>query len=178
MSIKKWERKIDEFMEQTKRIVYSMSDPDNYQPTAIFTVNDNEVALAVVPADKHDVYTVVTNMAFQMQTECIAVCMNSWIVTSPRDEDYEKDENGKPRWVGPMPSQHPNRVEALQIWASYGDKQMQLMLPYDRQKNGKVKNFQKEIRMGFNDEGAEVVNYLWNDAIERMRSKDFKPWKG
>jgi len=38
-----------------------------------------------------------------------------------------------------------------------------------------VKNFQEEIRMGFNDEGAEVVNYLWNDAIERMRSKDFKP---
>lgn len=174
MSIKKWERKIDEFMEQTKRMVYSMSDPDNYQPTAIFTVNDNDVALAVVPMNKHDVYTVVTNMAFQMQTECIAVCMNSWIVISPRDEDYEKVENGKPRWVGPMPSQHPDRVEALQLWASYGDKQMQLMVPYDRQKNGKVKNFQEEIRMGFNDEGAEVVNYLWNDAIERMRSKDFK----
>jgi len=105
--------------------------------------------------------------------------MNTWIVPPEAltDDDFEIDENGeRGEWRGVMPSEHPNRLEALNLWATYGKKQMQLTIPYTRQPNGKVKNFSKEIRYGFNeDSDITMKNYLWLAALERMRNKDFKP---
>ena len=175
INIKKWERMLEQFMEQTKSIVYNLDDPDRYIPTALLANNDDVTLAVLTGMDKYDVYTVVTNMAFQNQTECIAVCMNTWIVQAYGEEDFEVNEDGDKEYVGPIPSQHPNKREALNLWASYGAKQMQLTVPYDRQSSGKVKNFLEEIRFDFDDEEMTLENYLWLDALAAMRDKDFKP---
>jgi len=161
VSRKKWERRIDDFVEETKRIVYNMSDPDGFLPTALLLNSQEEAMVMVLDLDKHDVYTAITRLAFQMQTECIAVCFNTWYV-----EDF--DTEGLP------PSQHPDRKEGLNFWAAYGKEQMGVIVPYTRQANKKVKDFGEEKRFGFDNE-SNLKNFLWDAAIEKMRSEDFKP---
>lgn len=173
ISKKIWERKIDDFVEQTKRIVFNMSDPDNYVPTALLLNSQGEAIIMVLKMDKHDVYTAITRLAFQTQSECIAVCSNMWYVEATGlDENEYKD--GK-KYEGLPPSQHPNRKEGFHFWAAYGKEQFGLILPYSRQANKKIKDFGEEIRFGYDDDDNRWVNYLWDDAIERMRSEDFKP---
>ena len=87
---KKWERQIDDFVEQTKRIVFNMSDPDNYVPTALLLNSQGEGIVMVLDLDKHDVYTAVTRLAFKTQSECIAVCFNTWYVESEDLDKYRK----------------------------------------------------------------------------------------
>ena len=170
---KKWERQIDDFVEQTKRIVFNMSDPDNYVPTALLLNSQGEGIVMVLDLDKHDVYTAITRLAFQTQSECIAVCSNMWYVEST-DLDENEYKNGK-KYEGLPPSQHPNRKEGFHFWAAYGKEQFGLILPYTRQANKKIKDFGEEIRFGFDDDDNRWVNHLWDAAIERMRSEDFKP---
>ena len=174
ISRKKWERQIDDFVEQTKRIVFNMSDPDNYVPTALLLNSQGEGIVMVLDLDKHDVYTAVTRLAFQTQSECIAVCFNTWYVESEDLDKYRK-EDGELEYDGLPPSQHPDRKEGIHFWAAYGEEQMGLVVPYTRQANKKVKDFGEEKRYGFDDDGSTMKNYLWDAAIEQMRSKDFKP---
>ena len=171
---KKWERQIDDFVEETKRIVFNMSDPDNYVPTALLLNSQGEGIVMVLDLDKHDVYTAVTRLAFQTQSECIAVCSSTWYVESEDLEKYRK-EDGELEYDGLPPSQHPDRKEGFYFWAAYGKEQMGLVVPYTRQANKKIKDFGEEIRAGFDDKNARFENYLWDAAMERMRSKDFKP---
>ena len=173
ISKKIWERKIDDFVEQTKRIVFNMSDPDNYLPTALLLNSQGEAIIMVLKMDKHDVYTAITRLAFQTQSECIAVCSNMWYVEAT-DLDEKEYKDGE-KYEGLPPSQHPDRKEGFHFWAAYGKEQFGLILPYTRQANKKIKDFGEEIRFGFDDDDNRWVNYLWDDAIERMRSEDFKP---
>jgi len=174
MSRKKWERRIDDFVEETKRIVYNMSDPDNYLPTALLLNSQGEAIIMVLELDKHDVYTAITRLAFQTQSECIAVCSSMWYVDSIKTDEYT-NKDGEVKYDGVPPSQHPNRKEGFYFWAAYGKEQMGLIVPYTRQANKKIKDFGKEIRAGFGDENNRFENYLWDAAIEQMRSEDFKP---
>lgn len=174
MSRKKWERRIDDFVEQTKRIAFNMSDPDNYIPTALLLNSQGEATIMVLKLDKHDVYTAITRLAFQTQSECIAVCSNMWYVDRIKTDEYT-NKDGEVEYDGLPPSQHPDRKEGLHFWAAYGKEQMGLIVPYTRQANKKIKDFGKEIRVGFDDDNNRFENYLWDAAMERMRSEDFKP---
>lgn len=168
ISRKKWERQIDDFVEQTKRIAFNMSDPDDYLPTALLLNSQEEAIVVVLQLDKQDdVYTAITRLAFQTQSECIAVCSNMWYVGRKVDGEVEYD--------GPPPSQHPDRKEGFYFWAAYGKEQMGLIVPYTRQANKKIKDFGEEIRAGFDDDDTRFENNYWDAAMERMRSEDFKP---
>tara|TARA_B100002019_G_scaffold135751_1_gene117038 strand:+ start:367 stop:897 length:531 start_codon:yes stop_codon:yes gene_type:complete len=174
ISKEEWEKKVYGFVDETKRIVYNMSDPDNFLPTALLMNRQGEGMIMILKLDKHDVYTAVTRLAFQEQSECIAVCSNTWYIEREAMRKYI-DEDGELDYDGPPPSQHPDRKEAFHFWAAYGDKQMGVILPYTRRADGSVKNFEKEKRFGFDDDNNTLKNYLWDAAIERMRNEDFKP---
>jgi len=174
ISRKKWERRIDDFVEETKRIAYNMSDPDNYVPTALLINSQGEAIIMVLELDKHDVYTAITRLAFQTQSECIAVCSNMWYVDRIKADEYT-NKDGEVEYDGLPPSQHPDRKEGFHFWAAYGKEQMGLIVPYTRQANKKIQDFGEEIRAGFDDDDTRFENYLWDAAMERMRSKDFKP---
>ena len=175
ISRKKWERRIDDFVEQTKRIAFNMSDPDDFLPTALLLNSQGEATIMVLKLDKHDVYTAITRLAFQTQSECIAVCSNMWYVDSIKTDEYP-NKDGEVEYAGLPPSQRPDRKEGFHFWAAYGKEQMGLIVPYTRQANNKkIKDFGKEVGARFGDENNRWVNNLWDAAIERMRSKDFKP---
>ena len=72
---KKWRREVEDFLEETKRIVYNMKDPDDFIPTALVAIDDRKSIICVMPVDKYDFYEIVVKLAFQHQTECIATIL-------------------------------------------------------------------------------------------------------
>jgi hypothetical protein len=173
---KKWRREVEDFLEETKRIVYNMKDPDDFIPTALVAIDDRNSIICVMPVDKYDFYEIVVKLAFQHQTECIATILNSWIIPPEgfRDEDFDGPQTkAMDNYIGPMPSKHPNRAEALNLWAAHGNTQFGAVIQFERNPDGSVKKFNRLSMV--DDEKVVIKNRLWDNALEALRSKDFKP---
>jgi hypothetical protein len=171
MDKKKWKLKIHDFFDQTKRILYNMKDPDDYAPTAMLAKGE-EIIIGVIPTDKYTFYEMIGNLAFQHQTECIATAMVCWMIPPDgiRPEDMSEDKE----WIGPQPSKHPNRKEAIQIWAAYGKEQFGHIAEFTRRPNGRVLKY-TDIDFDMDDEKVTIKNYLWETVVNAMRDKEFKP---
>ena len=171
MSKKKWKMKVLDFLDQTKRIIYNMTDPDDFAPTAMMAKGE-KIIVGVVPTDKYSFYEIIGNLAFQHQTECIATAMVSWFIPPDGMRDEDKVDG---KWVGPMPSKHPNREEAVIIWAAHGKEQFGHMAQFTRKPNRSVLKYTDVDLGSSDDEDVTLKNYLWDSVVDAMRDKDFKP---
>ena len=166
ISKKEWKKKVLDFQEQTKRIIYNMKDPDNFAPTMMLW-DGEKLSVGVIPMDKYDFHELIVRIAIANEVECISTAMVMWYIPPEAIREEDKDKDGK--YIGPMPSKHPKRKEGLVTWSAYGKEQFAYVTSFTRNSDGSVNKY-TELDL---PEGGDMMfkNNLYDRAYEALQDR-------
>ena len=174
---KDWMLLCYEMMDVTKRISYGLKDPDDHIPIGMIADADGKTALVQLGrlANKQMAYAALVEIAKSMKAQSVATIFSCWFVKPSIEElrkhspdgatDEEVADSFVENYEGPAVRDRPDNVEGFMLWGAHGLEQFGLLVPYERNKSGKINKFLEEETL--NDDSI-IRNFLWEEAYNEL----------